>query len=161
LVPVLCVWLLKPAAEEPQGPSSSFFGRMQSAYGAVLHGALRLRWPLVAAYLALPVLLAGWWLVDHPGLGTEIFPAVDAGQVQLRLRAPDGTTLEDTEALARDVLEEIGRQAGGPENVDISVSLVGTASYNYPINSIYLWTSGSQEAVLRIALRRGSGVRVE
>jgi hypothetical protein len=33
--------------------------------------------------------------------------------------------------------------------VDISVSLVGTASYNYPINAIYLWTSGPQEAVLR------------
>src|SRR5207249_2283349 len=46
-------------------------------------------------------------------------------------------------------------------NVDISVSLVGTASYNYPINAIYLWTAGSQEAVLRVALKRGSGIRLE
>src|SRR5207249_494389 len=46
-------------------------------------------------------------------------------------------------------------------NVDISVSLVGTASYNYPINAIYLWTAGSQEAVLRVALNRKSGIRLE
>src|SRR5262249_2780041 len=116
LVPVLCVWLLKPAGEGHQGSSSSFFGRVQSAYGAALRGVLRLRWPLVPGSLALPVLLAGWWRGAPPGRGTEIFPAVDAGQFQLRLRAPDGTTLEDTEALARDVLDEIARQAGGPEN---------------------------------------------
>src|SRR5581483_4937334 len=97
----------------------------------------------------------------QPGLGVEIFPAVDSGQFQLRVRAPDGTLLEDTEALAQAVLEEIGRQAGGAANVDISVSLVGTASYNYPINAIYLWTSGPQEAVLRVALKKDSGIRIE
>ncbi len=59
------------------------------------------------------------------------------------------------------MLEEIGRQAGGADNVDISVSLVGTASYNYPINAIYLWTSGPQEAVLRVALKKDSGIRIE
>jgi multidrug efflux pump subunit AcrB len=91
----------------------------------------------------------------------EIFPKVDSGQFQLRVRAPDGTLLEDTEALARDVLEEIARQAGGAENVNISVTLIGTASYNYPINAIFLWTAGPQEAVLRIALKPNSGIHIE
>jgi multidrug efflux pump subunit AcrB len=45
--------------------------------------------------------------------------------------------------------------------VDITVSLVGTASYNYPINAIYLWTAGPQEAVLNIALKPDSGVRID
>src|SRR5262249_33839531 len=67
---------------------------------------------------------------------------------------------ERTEELAKEVLEAIGREVG-PEHVDITVSLVGTASYNYPINSIFLWTSGPQEAVMRIALKRGSSIRVE
>src|SRR5262249_31398838 len=100
------------------------------------------------------------WATGHTGVGTEIFPAVDSGQFQLRLRAPDGTPLEDTERLTKDVLNAVAEEVG-PDNVDISVSLVGTASYNYPINSIYLWTAGPQEAVLRIALKRGSGIRVE
>src|SRR5207247_11182607 len=49
----------------------------------------------------------------------------------------------------------------GPDNVDITVTLVGTASYNYPINSIFLWTAGPQEAVLRIALKRHSGIKID
>lgn len=156
LVPVLSVWLLRHAPHPSGG-----LGRWQDRYASLLRRGMRWRSALIVGYLGVIALGAAWWLTGHPGLGMEIFPTVDAGQFQLRVKAPDGTTLEDSEALARDVLTEIGRQAGGPENVDLSVSLVGTASYNYPINSIYLWTSGPQESVLRVALRRGSGIRVE
>ncbi len=161
-VPVLSVWLLRHYHPDTSGRPGWFsMARFQDGYAALLRGVLRVRWLLLLAYLAVPTLLVLWWLDGHPGLGVEIFPAVDSGQFQLRVRAPDGTLLEDTEALAQDVLEEIGRQAGGADNVDISVSLVGTASYNYPINAIYLWTSGPQEAVLRVALKKDSGIRIE
>ena len=53
------------------------------------------------------VLLVAWWVGGHPGVGMEIFPLVDSGQFQLRLRAPDGTPLEQTEELTRDVLDAI------------------------------------------------------
>jgi multidrug efflux pump subunit AcrB len=159
-VPVLSTWLLRHYhPDEHAGRGWFSFTGVQDAYAWVLRGVVRWRWPLLAGYLAGAVLLVVWWAIDHPGVGTEIFPEVDSGQFVLRLRAPDGTPLERTEALARDVLDEIGRTVG-PDNVTISVSLVGTASYNYPINSIYLWTSGPQEAVLRIALKQGSGIRV-
>jgi multidrug efflux pump subunit AcrB len=161
-VPVLSTWLLRHSHIDARRSARWFsMARFQDGYAWLLRGVLRVRWLLLAAYLAVPVLLVGWWLWGHPGLGTEIFPKVDSGQFQLRVRAPDGTALEDTEALARDVLEEIAREAGGEKKVDITVSLVGTASYNYPINAIYLWTSGPQEAVLRVALKRGSGIRLE
>jgi multidrug efflux pump subunit AcrB len=161
-VPVLSVWLLRHYHPDGSGRRRWFsMSRLQDGYAWLLRGVLWLRWPVVLGYLAVPVLLVVWWLGDHPRLGIEIFPQVDSGQFQLRVRAPDGTRLEDTEAVAKDVLEEIARQAGGEPNVNISVTLVGTASYNYPINAIYLWTSGPQEAVLRIALNRDSGLRVE
>jgi multidrug efflux pump subunit AcrB len=161
-VPVLSVWLLRHQHADAQGRNRWFsMARLQGGYAWLLRGLLRVRWLLLLAYLVVPALLVAWWLWDHPGLGVEIFPKVDSGQFQLRARAPDGTLLEDTESLARDVLEEIARQAGGEQNVDISVTLVGTASYNYPINAIYLWTSGPQEAVLRVALKRESGIPVE
>jgi multidrug efflux pump subunit AcrB len=161
-VPVLSVWLLRHYHVAASGRHGWFsMARLQDGYAWLLRGILRVRWLLLAAYLAVPVLLVLWWLGGHAGLGVEIFPKVDAGQFQLRVRAPDGTLLADTEALAKDVLEEIAQQAGGAQNVNISVSLVGTASYNYPINAIYLWTSGPQEAVLRVALKRDSGIRIE
>jgi multidrug efflux pump subunit AcrB len=161
-VPVLSVWLLRHYhAHASARPGWFSMARLQDGYAWLLRGVLRVRWLLVLAYLAVPALLVAWWLGDHPGLGVEIFPKVDAGQFQLRLRAPDGTLLQDTEALAKDVLEQVARQAGGPDNVNISVALVGTASYNYPINAIYLWTSGPQEAVLRVALKKDSGIAIE
>jgi multidrug efflux pump subunit AcrB len=161
-VPVMSTWLLRHYQPDAHQSSRWFsMARLQDGYAWLLRGVLRVRWLLLAAYLAVPALLVGWWWIGHPGLGTEIFPKVDSGQFQLRVQAPDGTLLEDTEALAKDVLEEIAREAGGAQNVDISVSLVGTASYNYPINAIYLWTAGSQEAVLRVALKRDSGIRQE
>lgn len=161
-VPVLSVWLLRhhpPDASRHDGWLS--MARFQNGYAWLLGGLLSVRWLVLAVYVALGGGLALWWSIDHPGLGVEIFPKVDSGQFQLRVRAPAGTLLEDTEALARDVLDEIARQAGGQKNVDISVTLVGTASYNYPINAIYLWTSGPQEAVMRVALNRDRGIRTD
>ena len=49
---------------------------------------------LLAAYAGVAVALVLWWFVGHPAAGTEIFPNVESGQVQLRLRAPTGTHFE-------------------------------------------------------------------
>ena len=49
----------------------------------------------------------------------------------------------------------------GPDNVEISLGFVGTQPPNYPINTIYLWSSGSEEAVLQVQLKRGAGIGIE
>jgi len=49
----------------------------------------------------------------------------------------------------------------GPDNVEISLGFVGTQPPNYPINSIYLWSSGSEETVMQVQLKPGSGIRIE
>src|SRR5262249_20853381 len=119
-----------------------------------------LRWPLLAAYLLVVGAAAAWWLLDHPGLGTEIFPQVDTGQFQLRLRAPTGTYFTVTEELTRESLDAVS-EAAGRDNVEVSIAYVGVVPASYPINSVYLWMGGPEESVLRVALKRGSGVRVE
>src|SRR5581483_4342026 len=45
-------------------------------------------------------------------------------------------------------------------NIAITLGFVGTQPASYPINTIHLWTSGPQEAVLTVALRHGSGIRL-
>jgi multidrug efflux pump subunit AcrB len=100
-----------------------------------------------------PILVGG-------SLGTEIFPIVDTGQLQLHLRAPAGTRIERTEQIALQTLDAIKREVG-PDNVAISLGFVGTQPPNYPINTIYLWSSGSEEAVLQVQLRRGAGIGIE
>ena len=92
-------------------------------------------------------------------LGRAIFPTVDAGQFTLRMRAPAGTRIEETERLANKTLDVI-RHAVGPENVDITLGFVGVQNAAYPINTIYLWTSGPEEAVLQVQLNPKAGIRV-
>ena len=48
----------------------------------------------------------------------------------------------------------------GPGNVDISLGYVGTQGASYPINTVFLWTSGPHEAVMNVALRPGAGIDV-
>src|SRR5205085_9241114 len=103
------------------------------------------RWIVLTVYVVVSLGLVGWWLLlDHAGVGTEIFPIVDAGQFQLRLRAPTGTRIERTEAISQEALRAI-EKAVGADNVQITVGYVGVPSPNYPINNVYLWTSGPEE----------------
>jgi multidrug efflux pump subunit AcrB len=157
-VPVLSVWLLRHYHQPPESAARWFsFVRFRNAYAWGLEWLMRVRWVLVPAYLGAAVLLV--WLVGGQ-LGQEIFPTVDTGQFQLRLRAPTGTRIRVTEQLAVQALDAV-KQEVGPDNVAISVGYLGLIGSSYPINTIYLWMRGPEEAVLRVALKPNSGVRVE
>src|SRR5262249_44191544 len=49
----------------------------------------------------------------------------------------------------------------GPDKFDLSLGFVGIQPPQYPINTIFLWTGGPEEAVMQVQLKRGSHVRVE
>jgi len=159
-VPVLSIWLMRHANTHrlpPVGLQRSVFGRMQDVFTALVRGAVWLRWLLVPAY----VVVAGAiiWLAGSQ-VGREIFPKVDAGQFQLRLRAPTGTRIERTEEITKQALEIINDKVGR-DNVAISLGYVGVVPSAFPINGVYQWMSGPEEAVVRVALNKGSGIRTE
>src|SRR5436309_1218397 len=77
-------------------------------------------------------------------LGREIFPIIDIGQFQLRLRAPAGTRIERTEQIALQTLEAIKEEVT-TDNVEITLRFVGVQPTTYPINTLYLWTAGPEE----------------
>jgi multidrug efflux pump subunit AcrB len=153
LVPVLCSWFLK---QPSIGHARGFFDNVQMQYDRLLNTIFRVPMLIVAlcvGMIALSMVLA------YPLLGRELFPTVDTGQFQLRLRAPTGIRVERTEEITLKALDIINEEAG-ENNVAITLSYVGTQPPTYPINTIYLWTSGPQEAVVRVALRKGSGLHI-
>jgi multidrug efflux pump subunit AcrB len=157
LVPVLSVWWLRSRAGgggEAHAPAG--FRRWQDAYARVLAPLVAGRAWLVPVYLAAALAVA--WTVGRR-LGSEIFPAVDSGQLALRLRAPTGTRVELTEQLAKRALEILQREAGS-NHVALTLGLVGVHAPNYPVNLIHLWNGGPEEAHLSVQLRPGSPVRV-
>jgi multidrug efflux pump subunit AcrB len=157
-VPVMSVWVLRHYhAEGDMRPGWFSFARFRSAFARSLNRVMSFRWVLVGIYFIVVGLFI--WLVGGR-VGTEIFPTVDAGQFQLRLRAADGTRIEWTEELVKQALQVIDEEVG-PGNVKVSVGYVGLLPSTYPINDIYLWMRGPEEAVLRVELKSGSGIRVE
>jgi multidrug efflux pump subunit AcrB len=155
-VPVLAVWTLRysNAHNEIQ---ETFFDRLRARYDRFARAVMERRRIVVLSYLIISgaiILLVG------SSLGTEIFPIVDTGQFQLHLRAPAGTHIERTEQIALQTLDAIKREVGS-DNVEISLGFIGTQPPNYPINTIYLWSSGSEEAVLQVQLKRGAGIGID
>jgi multidrug efflux pump subunit AcrB len=154
LVPVFSTWLLK-AGHEREG----FFDRLRSFYSRYLKFVLRFRWPMVIVYLATAV---GLVVVLLPRMGTEIFPESDAPLLRIRLRAPTGTRVEETERMVLKTLDVIRREAG-ENNVAMTSDFVGVVPSSYPVDLIHLFTSGPQEAIIQVALKpdapRGEALR--
>lgn len=153
-VPIMETWLSKTRDDRGGHVRSSWFDRIRSPYARLSSNIVQLRWPVTALY----VIATGAILVGAGSkLGTEIFPQIDPGMVQMRLRAPTGTRVEQTEVIAQRVLAAIGEEVG-PENVEKSLAFVGVQPSSYPINLIILWTGGPHEAVMLVDLNEAAGI---
>jgi multidrug efflux pump subunit AcrB len=158
-VPILSVWLLRGREHAAGGGAggSGAFARFRNGYGQLAAGAVRARWLTAAVYVAACVLAI---VLLGRGLGTEIFPRVDTGQLQVRLRAPTGTRVDDTEQIALRALDLIKDEVGA-DKVRITLAFLGVHAPNYPINLIYLWNGGSEEGVLQVQLDPEAGVNTD
>jgi multidrug efflux pump subunit AcrB len=158
LVPILSVWVLRGHKGAVAGDRQRVgaFARFQQAYTGLARGIVRWRWLVAAAYLVVVGVII---VLLGRGLGTEIFPRVEAGQLQVRLRAPAGTQIDGTEAVALRALELINQEAGA-QNVRLTLGFLGVHGSSYPINFIYLWNGGPEEGVMQVQLNQGAPVRI-
>jgi multidrug efflux pump subunit AcrB len=150
-VPVLAAWSLRSVGHG----EADWLLRLKRRYARLLGRLLAAPVPVVVTYV---LVCAAIVFALGPRLGLELFPEGSPEQLQIRMRAQTGTRIERTEQLALAALEAIKAELG-PGNVAITTSFVGVQPPNYPVNTIYLWTSGPHEAVLVVALRQG--VRVD
>jgi len=156
LVPVLSVWWLRrpDRGNDPASHPADWVDGMRNRLASFLQRLAPIRLAVIAVYLV--VCIGVVWSIGST-LGREIFPPSGSKSFQLRFRAPAGTKFEATEQLGRNVLDVI-RHTAGPEHIDITLGYVGVQPSSYPINTIFLWTGGSHEGVLQIALRRDAPI---
>jgi multidrug efflux pump subunit AcrB len=167
LVPVLSVWLLahhyrSGKRSQPDEPRSSemhagWFGEFQAKFGTVVTWIVARRFLVLSCYVALCLLVLG--LVGGQ-LGTELFPQVDSGQFILRFRAPPGTNYEITRQIWNRCLQVICDDVQA-ENVMISMGFAGQQAPNYGMNNMLLFMRGPDDGQIRVALREGSGVKLD
>src|SRR5262249_42950501 len=148
------VWLLRSRSRLSTHPPAK---PQAAVLAGLVRFLVRLRWLLVPAYLAAAV--AAIYFVGRP-LGTEIFPTVDAGQFQMRLRAPTGRRIEWAEQMTIEALKGVTEAAGVNDRDVYSLGWVGIVPSAFPINSVYLFTGGPEESVVRVAFKPESGVRI-
>lgn len=146
--------MLKLELVEAHHSADERFDRFRQRFLSALNRIMKRQWLLLAAYGVVAALVLIFIL---PRLSREIFPSAAASQFRLRFDAPDGTRVPVTEELTRRVLDVVNREAG-QGNVEATLSYVGMQASSYPINTVFLWTSGPHEAVMNIALRPGASI---
>jgi multidrug efflux pump subunit AcrB len=157
LVPVLSNWLLRNQKKKETAPEpETSFARFRRRYRSMLERGMRFPVLLLAGYALIAALALA---IVVPQIPREIFPSSASTSFRLRIDAPDGTRVAVTEDMTRRVLAAISDEAG-PGNLDLSLGYVGTQGSSYPINAVFLWTSGPQQAIMNVGLKLGSGVNL-
>ncbi len=161
LVPTMARYLLKAHVEESaekslasrnplvrlQGHFELQFEKLRNFYRGILQICLAHR--VIFPLLFLAVCVGSFAL--YPWLGQDFFPAVDAGQIKLHVRAPTATRIEDTAQLCGEVEKTIHELI--PQNeIESIIDNIGLpySAYNY----IYSTSApiGPEDADIMISL---------
>jgi len=135
--------------------SVGFFGRiyrtidgfltgMTQRYGVLLHWVLGHRLKALAVIAALFVGSLGLFFF----IGKEFFPAVDAGQITIQVRAPSNLRLDATERRVIDV-ERVIAEVIPHDELHTVVSEIGL---NNDWSAAYSQNAGQQDTVIRLQL---------
>ena len=186
LVPVISVWLLKaekfqyrhrgPHAhaglalnpgernevemhgqvEHEHQEENGFFQRIKTGLASRLGKWMPRRKLIVTLYLILAFGAAG---LCFGIIGKDLLPKTNTGQLQLRVREPDGTRLEVTERVTQGVLNIIDSTVSG--HIAISSAYVGLVPSNFGTSNLYIFNSGTHESVIQVNLDEKYKVKIE
>ena len=92
-------------------------------------------------------------------IGKDLLPKSNNGQIQFRIKEPDGTRLEVTERATKKILDIIDSTVHG--NVAISSAHVGVIPSNFGTSNLYIFSSGTQEALIQVNLDEKYKVKID
>src|SRR5215472_6022296 len=141
----------------PRGPFARFhaafernFEAMRHAYSRSLTSLVRHRFIIPAGRAAVLALGA----VLFPLVGRDFFPAIDGGQIQLHVRAPAGSRIENTERIFQQVENKIREVIPDKERALI-VDNIGLPARSYNLAFSDGSTIGVNDGVILVSLKDG------
>lgn len=141
----------KAAPEKNDG-----FERFKMKYMRRIEALMRRRSLTVTLYFIVVLALAA---ISFMTIGKDLMPKINTGQFQLRIKMPDGTRLERTEDKLHQVLNIIDSTVDG--HVAISSAYVGLIPSSYGTSNLYIFNSGTHEAVLQVNLDEDYKVKID
>ncbi|SDG72626.1 Multidrug efflux pump subunit AcrB [Pedobacter terrae] len=136
---------LENEKDEPE--KNDFFERVKVRFMAIIQRWMPMKKGIVGIYLFLVIVLAGLGFVF---IGKDMMPKLNNGQFQIRIKAPDGTRLERTEEKFKQVLSIINQTVDN--HVAVSSGYVGLIPSSYGTSNLYIFNTGTHEAVLQVNL---------
>jgi len=135
---------------------NGLFQRMKMKLAARLEKWMPRRKGIVLVYLLLALAATGICFIT---IGKDLLPKTNNGQLQVRIKEPDGTRLEKTEQTVKDVLNIIDSATGG--HVAISSAYVGLIPSSYGSSNLYIFNSGTHEAIMQVNLDEGYKINLD
>ncbi|MCZ4224772.1 efflux RND transporter permease subunit [Pedobacter suwonensis] len=136
---------LQNEKDEPE--KNDFFERVKVRFMAIIQRWMPMKKGIVGIYLVLVIALAGLGFVF---IGKDMMPKLNNGQFQIRIKAPDGTRLERTEEKFKQVLSIINQTVDN--HIAVSSGYVGLIPSSYGTSNLYIFNTGTHEAVLQVNL---------
>lgn len=136
---------LENEKDEPE--KNDFFERVKVRFMAIIQRWMPMKKGIVGIYLFAVIILAGLGFVF---IGKDMMPKLNNGQFQIRIKAPDGTRLERTEEKFKQVLSIINQTVDN--HVAVSSGYVGLIPSSYGTSNLYIFNTGTHEAVLQVNL---------
>ena len=153
VIPIYCARFLTAeearAVESGAGPFARFhrgYEKFAHRYEVWLNAALNHKWPVIGGVSLL--FLAS--IAIYPLVGTELFPQTDAGAFRINFRAPSGSRIEETTAMARRI-EGIVNRTILPGDLDMVVSNIGLAP---SISAIYSPNAAEDSGFIQVELKK-------
>ncbi len=151
-VPVVSNWWLNDKlqhAHHAEGEQPKGFEKFKIWYTSTLEKLMAKKRTAIAIYLVVSFgLIAACFLI----IGKDLMPKIEhSRQFQLRLIGPEGLRIERTEEAVQSTIKLIEKIVG-KENVDITSAFIGMTPSSYGTNTLYIFNSGPQEAILQVNL---------
>ncbi|MBS1559055.1 MAG: efflux RND transporter permease subunit [Bacteroidetes bacterium] len=149
-VPVVSNWWLHDKMPHPhRAEAPTGFEKFKHWYLATLEMIISKKRTAITIYLIISFgLIAACFLI----IGKDLMPKIEhSRQFQLRLIGPEGLRIERTEEAVQATIKLI-ENVVGKENVDITSAFVGMTPSSYGTNTLYIFNSGPQEAILQVNL---------
>lgn len=127
---------------------SDRFHRFRNSYGSALNWGLENR----VVILVLFGLIFCSVIIIFPFIGQDFFPAVDAGELRLHVRAASGTRIEITEEIFSEVEDEI-KKVIDPQDIAMLIDNIGLNPVAYTLAFGDNATIGSYDGEILISLK--------
>lgn len=133
--------------EQGHPEQNDFFENIKIRFLGIITRFMPYKKVIVPVYLVVVLVLAG---VGFVIIGKDMMPKLNNGQFQIRLKEPDGTRLERTEDALKQVLQIIDKTVNN--HVAVTSAYVGLVPSSYGSSNLYVFNTGTNEAVLQVHL---------